>query len=100
VRAQRAYACSGPCAQALRARQQRARGRPHAERLRALDPAVFDSLPERDRNVVTRYYGVAGQREHTLAELGTSPTRLLRSIRRSVASVLGSAEVSTEARDS
>ena len=93
VRRQRAYACSAPCARALRSRLQRAHGRPHAEQLRALDPAAFDSLPERQREVLTRYYGVAGQREHTLAELsrcfGTSDTRLLRTIRRGVASMLG-----------
>ena len=62
VRAQRAYACSGYCARALRSRLQRAHSRPHAEQLRALDPAAFDSLPEREREVLTRYYGVAGQR--------------------------------------
>ncbi len=93
VRAPRDYACGGAvCAQALRSHTQRARGRPHATELRALPPEAYADLPERDRDILTRYYGVAGQREHTLSELSSrfraSRTSVLESIRRSVGAVL------------
>lgn len=59
---------------AWRARVQAAalrRGRPHAEALRALPAAAFDVLPDPERELIRRYYGLDGHTPETQRALAT-----------------------------
>ena len=47
----------------------RRRGRPHADALRALDPATFAALPPLVQRVVRRYYGLQDGRPWTHREI-------------------------------
>jgi hypothetical protein len=71
----------------------RARGRPAAETLRALAPTDVDRLPEPQRTIVRRFYGLESGRPWTKLELadtyGRSPGWVGRAIVQGTARLLG-----------
>jgi hypothetical protein len=95
ARAAADHACGPACRAALLRRLQRARARPLAGAVLALPPAAFARLTERQRALVTRYYGAAGHPEHTLQELATAyraaPGTVLRELDRALTGLLGPA---------
>src|SRR6202011_6020271 len=70
----------------------RQRGRPSAEALRALPPSAFGVLPELERDLVRRYYGVDGK-PSTRRELGRlhglQPDRVERLVSAALRTLLG-----------
>ncbi len=83
------------------AEARRQRGRPAAEALRALPPSAFGALPELERDLVRRYYGVDGK-PSTSRELGRlhglQPDRVERLVSTSVRTLLGTSAVAAIGR--
>lgn len=72
----------------------RTRGRPGSDALRALSPTAFECLPEPQRSVVLRYYGLEDGRPWTRRELAAACGRSTEWVARAVA--MGAARLLAE----